>query len=588
MLMRWPWWAGTTVFVATVVAVTLLGSTPDASAAWQGFGSGAFGGDGLPIVHVTNLKDAGPGSLRAAMAGGHRTVVFDVAGEIVLHDFLSVDAPFLTIDASTAPPPGITLRNRGLIIRGLRGAHDVVVRGLRVRDSTIDGVQISYGAYNVVIDHVSVSGSDDGNLDITEDSHDITVSWSIFAQPSPPQKNSLIKYRPARVTLHHNLFVAASQRNPLISIDDLETPADGTTVDMRNNVVWAWGHGSGTMVRHQAQVNLVNNLYGNPGGDIVQPVIVDTATAPLVYMSGNVSLDEPDVRLDALGTVASPFAAPPVDTQDPCTAAYAVVADAGVRPLDDIDTGYLALVSLQGCPPPVVAPPVPTPPVATPPVATPPVSTPPMPAPPVATPPVTTPPVAPPPVVPPVVTPLPPPAPTFTTARVLVATPGDDAREFVSGTVRLNETYLAPGRNNLIGLRFVDVPVPAGARVQSAVLKLLAVGNTSGRIAVRYVGEDSASAAAFSKDPGDLSQRARTTAFVDDTPDTWVPGAFNASPELNAVIQEIIDRPDWSAGGDLVLFIADNGSFTTRMVGTLRNAASTGTGAILELVYSGP
>ena len=136
----------------------------------EGFGASTPGGSGKAIVHVTNLGDAGPGSLREALNHGNRTIRFQVAGDIVLQDFLYVSSAYVTIDGTTAPPPGITLRAAGLVIRGAKGAHDVVVRGLRIRDSRIDGIQVSYGAYRVVIDHVSVSGSSDGNLDITSGS----------------------------------------------------------------------------------------------------------------------------------------------------------------------------------------------------------------------------------------------------------------------------------------------------------------------------------------------------------------------------------------------------------------------------------
>ena len=147
---------------------------------YEGFGAITRGGSGGPTVYVTTLNDAGPGSLREALKRGNRTIHFQVAGDIVLKDFLSVSGSYMTIDATTAPPPGITLRSAGLIIRGARGAHDVVVRGLRVRDSRNDGIQVAYGAHRVVIDHVSVSGSSDGNLDITYGSRDVTVSWSIL------------------------------------------------------------------------------------------------------------------------------------------------------------------------------------------------------------------------------------------------------------------------------------------------------------------------------------------------------------------------------------------------------------------------
>ena len=50
-----------------------------------------------------------------------------------------------------------------------------------MRDSSGDDMQVRKGGYNVVFDRVSIHGSADGNLDITEDSHDVTVSWSILA-----------------------------------------------------------------------------------------------------------------------------------------------------------------------------------------------------------------------------------------------------------------------------------------------------------------------------------------------------------------------------------------------------------------------
>jgi pectate lyase len=95
------------------------------------------------------------------------------------------------------------LRGGGLVVRGLDGAHDVIIRGLRVRDAPEDGVQIAFGAHHVVVDHVSIHGSGDGNLDVTEGAHDITVAWSIFAAPASG-KNMLIKYQSSRVSLHHN------------------------------------------------------------------------------------------------------------------------------------------------------------------------------------------------------------------------------------------------------------------------------------------------------------------------------------------------------------------------------------------------
>jgi len=51
----------------------------------EGAGATSLGGRGGRVIHVTNLDDSGPGSLRAAPeAEGPRTVVFDPAGTISL------------------------------------------------------------------------------------------------------------------------------------------------------------------------------------------------------------------------------------------------------------------------------------------------------------------------------------------------------------------------------------------------------------------------------------------------------------------------------------------------------------------------
>ena len=208
--MHASWFCGPRTAALIILAVTLALPVVSESqpGAYQGFGATTPGGAGGTVVRVTTLSDSGPGSLREAVSQGNRIVVFDVAGRIELSTYLYVTGANITIDGFTARAPGITLANYGLIIRGNRGAHDVIVRGIRIRDADIDGIQVASGAYNVVIDHVSVAGSRDGNIDITE-SHDVTVSWSIIGMND---KNMLVKYNASRVTLHHNVFVGSARR----------------------------------------------------------------------------------------------------------------------------------------------------------------------------------------------------------------------------------------------------------------------------------------------------------------------------------------------------------------------------------------
>jgi hypothetical protein len=180
----------------------------------------------------------------------------------------------------------------------------------------------------------------------------------------------LIWYNASRVTLHHNLFVKGRNRNPKVGIDGRGTPDAKTTLDMRNNVIWDWGPGSGTLIQYGATANVVNNYYGNFSGgmtDRQQSLIICNGSGvwtpgsmgvcgsgdPLRnargYTKGNVSAH--GIDLNAVGLEREPFPAPPVDVTDACLAARQVLAQAGVRPLDWIDERYVAGITLQGCPP---------------------------------------------------------------------------------------------------------------------------------------------------------------------------------------------------------------------------------------------
>ena len=361
--MRNPVRPAVAVVLVMAAALFTLASPRTTAAAppYQGFGSDTLGGDGQPVVHVTTLADSGPGSLREALAAGNRTIVFDVGGEITLLEHLFVNGPFVTIDGHTAPAPGITLKNFGLVIRGTRGAHDVIVRGLRIREAAIDGINIANGAHHVVVDQVSIQGSGDGNLDITEGSHDVTVSWSILAEPAGEGKNMLIKYQASRISLHHNLFVDARQRNPQARVDDPGTAAIDLVLDMRNNVVWSWRNGAGVQVWYGATANVVNNFFGSPTSTTIartRAIIVcrgecdgAPASASRAWVDGNVSWDRRHVLLNAESTEPEPFAAAAVDTEAACAAAARILDEAGVRPLDATDLARVSGVKSTMCRP---------------------------------------------------------------------------------------------------------------------------------------------------------------------------------------------------------------------------------------------
>jgi len=341
------------VTVLLTVVVTLSPIAALAQALLEGFGAGTPGGAGKPVYRVTNLSDSGAGSLRDAVSQSNRYIVFDVEGTITIRNDLRITGSFITIDGSTAPGQGITLTGGGaLSIES--GAHDIIVREIRVHDAADDGFRVD-GAHDVVFDHVSAYNSGDGNLDITEGSYNVTVQWSVLIKPSGTG-NMLIKYNTYGVTLHHNLFNGI-ERNPLLSVDETATTSSRLMADIRNNIVWNWGaaggsqFGFGTGVDHGAWANIENNFYQTSGSyrNLAQLAIDlnHNGSGARVFLAGNVSGNGVDLNH---GNVSERFAAPAITSEQACAAATRVLQGAGVRPLDSIDQSYVSKVSLANCP----------------------------------------------------------------------------------------------------------------------------------------------------------------------------------------------------------------------------------------------
>jgi pectin methylesterase-like acyl-CoA thioesterase len=214
----------------------------------EGAGANAKGGRGGDVYHVTNLNDAGAGSLREGIrtATGPRTIVFDVAGTINLVTRLNVNKSFLTIAGQTAPGDGVTVAGHSTVVSG----NNVVIRYLRFRvgDTNCPAVQDDAlwvdRSSDVILDHVSASWSVDETLSVTE-SNRVSVQWSFITESmkqSCHEKGahgygSLIRYGTGQVTYHHNLYAHHDSRNPRVG--------DGIGLDFVNNVIYNWGGESG-------------------------------------------------------------------------------------------------------------------------------------------------------------------------------------------------------------------------------------------------------------------------------------------------------------------------------------------------------
>ena len=96
---------------AAVASLILLAAIP-AAVAYEGYGYPTVGGQGGTTYHVTNTKgDTSTGSLRWALSQpSPKIIVFDVGGTITLSASVEIRQSYITIDGTTAPSPGITIR----------------------------------------------------------------------------------------------------------------------------------------------------------------------------------------------------------------------------------------------------------------------------------------------------------------------------------------------------------------------------------------------------------------------------------------------------------------------------------------------
>jgi len=153
-----------------------------------------------------------------------------------------------------------------------------------------------------------------------------------------------------------------------------------------------------------------------------------------------------------------------------------------------------------------------------------------------------------------------------------------------TGETFLTSSYGYMGKNMINGWRFEHIPIPQGAIILNASLEIYSAEGVSESIHVRYTGEAAEQAEPFSLSGADLLSRPRSGASVDHIPGDWIPSGWNSSPDLAAVLQEIVNLDGWRSGNPLVLFAEDAGSDSVR--GIRMSEAGADFGAVLNITYS--
>ena len=123
------------------------------------------------------------------------------------------------------------------------------------------------------------------------------------------------------------------------------------------------------------------------------------------------------------------------------------------------------------------------------------------------------------------------------------------------------------GGTQKIGMRFNTLNVPRGATITNAYIILRAETadspntNTS-TTSLTLRGQAADNPTTFTSTAYDITNRSTTAASVAWTPTSWTTGSDYNSPDLKAIVQEIVNRSGWASGNSMAFIITGSGSRT--------------------------
>ena len=149
-----------------------------------------------------------------------------------------------------------------------------------------------------------------------------------------------------------------------------------------------------------------------------------------------------------------------------------------------------------------------------------------------------------------------------------VTTGSDDAEEnagngvILSGSGDLDlmvdggETFAA------VGIRIPGIGIPSGAVITNAYLQFVADEAQSGTTNLTISGEDTGNATTLTSTAFSITSKTQTSANVAWNPLPWTLGNTYQSADISTVVQELIDRGDWSNGNAMTFILEGTGTRT--------------------------
>jgi hypothetical protein len=138
-----------------------------------------------------------------------------------------------------------------------------------------------------------------------------------------------------------------------------------------------------------------------------------------------------------------------------------------------------------------------------------------------------------------------------------------------AGTMYMNSSDVELGSdsqywgNQAVGLRFQNIAIPQGSYITKAYLEFVVDETGSSTTVVEIRAQDINDAPAFSTDKFDVTDRNTTTSIVSWDISEWkAVDDIHQSPDLSAIVQEVVDRNGWKDNNSMVFIITGTGSRT--------------------------
>jgi len=121
--------------------------------------------------------------------------------------------------------------------------------------------------------------------------------------------------------------------------------------------------------------------------------------------------------------------------------------------------------------------------------------------------------------------------------------------------------------DQIVGLRFTDVRVPQKQGIKSAFIEFVPTEDAVKPANLQIHGEAADDSIAFTTAINDITSRAATLNKVAWSPPAaeWQEGIAQTTPDITAIVQEIVDRPGWCGGNSMTFAIDDLGATGPRI-----------------------